>query len=179
MRVDYISTQTYFHSLQYHHQDIIDKSVDTPHSHIMAPAHMDYEGNGPSTSLLDRLDRPTDLKSRFADLGPSHEEQQQEQQQQTSTMPSGSNRLDRLLDTPLGVTPDEYQQIKEAEARGEDVGGRMDVALESSLKDRFGTNRLYLLEKSGTVITRPDIDYSSAVSWLDGVGPLRLSGNPD
>jgi hypothetical protein len=84
-----------------------------------------------------------------------------------TTNPGGSgteserDRLNRLLDTPLGDSEDSRRPRKRDESSRADSELRLDSALESEgggLKDRLGRSKLYLLEDSGTIIHHPDIE---------------------
>jgi len=74
------------------------------------------------------------------------------------TTTSDPDRLNRLLDTPLGVDPDDYNPDQDDEPMGADREARLDSSLDKGLKDRLSRSRLYLLEESGTVIHHPDIE---------------------
>jgi hypothetical protein len=74
------------------------------------------------------------------------------------TIKSDTDRLNRLLDTPLGADPDDYNPDRDGESMGIDTEARLDSALDKGLKDRLSKSKLYLLEESGTIIHHPDIE---------------------
>jgi hypothetical protein len=99
---------------------------------------------------IDREER-TGRPSLLDRLGPS-------EPSAPATIGTDKDRLNRLLDTPLGVDPDEYNPGQDGEAMGVDTEEKLDSALDKGLKDRLSKSRLYLLEESGTIIHHPDIE---------------------
>ena len=74
---------------------------------------------------------------------------------------SEQDRLNRLLDTPLGGAEDRRRTRDHDTPSRLDPEQRMDSALETEgggLKERLGRSKLYLLEDSGTIIHHPDIE---------------------
>lgn len=98
---------------------------------------------------IDR-DDTTNRPSLLARLGPA--------EPSASTAAPTPDRLNRLLDTPLGIDPDEYDPNDEDDSMQTDRESRLDSALDKGLKERLSRSKLYLLEESGTVIHHPDIE---------------------
>jgi len=74
---------------------------------------------------------------------------------------SEQDRLNRLLDTPLGGAEDHRRTRNHETPSRIDPEQRLDSALESEgggLQVRLGRSKLYLLEDSGTIIHHPDIE---------------------
>lgn len=94
------------------------------------------------------------------------------------TVEQRQSRLQRLLDTPLGVDPERYHNGLDGSAVDDEaIAGGTDGGDEGAteggghaLKDRLGRAKVYLLEESATIIHHPveaEPEVSSAVARTD------------
>jgi hypothetical protein len=98
-------------------------------------------------------------QSLLSRLGPM-EEITPEQDGTTEPKVTGKDRINMLLDTPLGEDPETYHAEDEMlEDEGvEGTYSNTHRAGEGGLRDRIGNSKIYLLEESGTIVHYPNIE---------------------
>jgi hypothetical protein len=98
-------------------------------------------------------------QSLLSRLGPM-EEITPEQDGTTEPKVTGKDRINMLLDTPLGEDPETYHAEDEMlEDEGvEGTYSNTHRAGEGGLRDRIGNSKIYLLEESGTIVHHPNIE---------------------